>query len=193
MSTARLRLSSANILESRKDSPYHSAGNGFAERNIRRVREILRSALSEKNLHRTKRHKLLPSLVFALNYSSSRATKCIHYTVVFSREPILPVDVLIGHCTVIKDVVSPSDYVKLGITLKNVWDTVLRHLNISKLDMLSQYHQNLRFHNHSPAYGSIRSLLKVTRITWPPTIRVMHCAGKATKQHELPNLQRPIM
>ena len=41
-------------IKKRRSSPYHSAGNGFAERNIRNVREILRAALLEQNLSQTK-------------------------------------------------------------------------------------------------------------------------------------------
>ena len=138
-------------IEKRRSSAYHSAGNGFAERNIRSIREILRSALLESKLHQTKWRKLLPSLVFALNCSISRATKCVPYTVVFGREPTLPVDVLLGSRFANKDVVSPSEYVQeLEISLKSVWDSVLKHLNISKQEMMSQYNKNLRFHDHLP-------------------------------------------
>ena len=138
-------------IEKRRSSAYHSAGNGFAERNIRSIREVLRSALLEKNLHQTKWRKLLPSLVFALNCSISRATKCVPYTVVFGRNPTLPVDVLFGSQVVHKETVSPSDFVQeLGISLKSVWDSVRKHLNISKQEMMSQYNKNLRFHDHLP-------------------------------------------
>ena len=140
-------------IEKRRSSPYHSQGNGFAERNIRSVREILRSALLSRNMAETKWRKLLPSLVFALNCSVSKATQSVPYTVVFGRSPTLPVDILFGNNNTSgnKDSVTPKEYTEeVGVSLKNVWDTATTHLNISKQEMMSQYNKKLRFHDYQP-------------------------------------------
>ena len=140
-------------IEKRRSSPFHSQGNGFAERNIRSVREILRSSLLSKNLNENKWRKLLPSLVFALNCSVSKATKAVPYTVIFGRPPTLPVDVLFGTSNSAggKDSVTPSEYSEeVGISLKQIWKTVREHLEISKQNMASKYNQNLRFNDYQP-------------------------------------------
>ena len=66
--------------------------NGFAKRNIRSVRDMLREVLLDKKVSWCNwRQLLVPGLVFALNFSVSKATKCIPYQVVFGRQPTLPV------------------------------------------------------------------------------------------------------
>ena len=140
-------------IEKRRSSPYHSQGNGFAERNIRSVREILRSALLQKGLRLNKWRKLLPSLVFALNCSVSKATKCDPYSVVFGRSPTLPVDILLGSergsCN--KDSISPTDYSdEVDIALRDLWSSVATQLRLSKQEMLSRCNRNLRFHDYQP-------------------------------------------
>ena len=76
-----------NILgiEKRRSSGYHSQGNGFAERNIRSVKDMLRSVLLQRKAQQSKSKSLLPELVFALNTSLSKAIKCTPYNVVFGR------------------------------------------------------------------------------------------------------------
>ena len=83
-------------IERHRSSTYHSQGNGFAERNIRSVREILRSVFLDKNISQKYWCQLLPGGVFALNMSESKAIKCIPYNVVFGRPAALPQDVLLG-------------------------------------------------------------------------------------------------
>ena len=83
-------------IEKRRSSAYHSQGNGFAERNIRSVREILRSVLLDKNITPKNWRQLLPGVVFALNTSESKAIKCIPYIVVFGRRAVFPQDALLG-------------------------------------------------------------------------------------------------
>ena len=140
-------------IEKRRSSPYHSQGNGFAERNIRSVRELLRSALLSKRLSEDKWRRLLPGLVFALNSSVSKATKTVPYSVVFGRQPTLPVDVLFGttSATTNRDAVSPEDYSEeVGMSLEQLWGTVRTHLETSKRDMVTRYNKNLRFHDYQP-------------------------------------------
>ena len=71
-------------IEKRRSSAYHSQGNGFAERNIRNVKELICAVLLHRKLDQVKWHQLLPELVFALNCSESSAIKCVPY-VVFGR------------------------------------------------------------------------------------------------------------
>ena len=140
-------------IEKRRSSPFHSQGNGFAERNIRSVREILRAALLARKMDESRWRKLLPGLVFALNASVSRATKSVPYSVVFGRLPILPVDVLFGGSITSgsKDSITPEQYTEeVAASLKQIWDSVRSHLQISKREMMAQYNKRLRFHDHQP-------------------------------------------
>ena len=140
-------------VEKRRSSPYHSQGNGFAERNIRSVREILRSTLLSRRMHESKWRKLLPALVFALNCSISKATQAVPYDVVFGRSPTLPVDLLFGSANTSgnKDSVNPKDYTEeVGLSLKHLWESVRTHLELNKKDMLSRYNKNLRFRDYLP-------------------------------------------
>ena len=84
-------------IEKSRSSAYHSQGNGFAERNIRSVRDMLRAVLLHRKMRQTQWRQLLPGLVFALNMSESKAIKCVPYNVVFGGNAILPQDVLFDH------------------------------------------------------------------------------------------------
>ena len=70
-------------IEKRRSSAYHSQGNGFAERNIRAVREILRTILLDRKIPQKQWREVLPEVMFALNTTISSSTKCIPYNVVF--------------------------------------------------------------------------------------------------------------
>ncbi len=47
-------------IEKRRSSAYHSQGNGFAERNIRTVKDLLRSVLLHRRLNQAKWRQILP-------------------------------------------------------------------------------------------------------------------------------------
>ena len=83
-------------VEKRRTSAYHSQGNGFAERNIRSIREVLRSILLDRNIAQKQWKKLLPEVVFSLNVTESKSIKSIPYEVVFGRSALLPQDILFG-------------------------------------------------------------------------------------------------
>lgn len=138
-------------IEKRRSSAYHSQGNGFAERNIRNVKDILRSTLLHRRLNQTKWRKLLPELVFALNTSESKAIQCIPYKVVFGRDAILPIDVKfdIGERRQLMDVVTAKEYSdEHQLPIQDMYNTVIDKLKLSKQVMMRQYNKNLRFNDY---------------------------------------------
>ena len=138
-------------IEKRRSSAYHSQGNGFAERNIRNVKDILRAALLHRNLAQSKWRRLLPELVFALNCSDSKAINCIPYKVVFGRVPTLPVDIRFGmdKGSKIDDVITAAEYFdERSFVLQDMFDVVIQELNLSKAKIIQQYNQNLRVNNY---------------------------------------------
>ena len=139
-------------IEKRRSSAYHSQGNGFAERHIRIVKDMLRAVILHRRLPQTSWRQLLPSLVFALNTSLSKANNCIPYNVVFGRSAILPQGVVFGHA-----VPDPCDH-QLAIdyqhtvssSLNDLFHLVSNTLKLSQLSMQKHYNQNTRFINYSP-------------------------------------------
>ena len=139
------------VIEKRRSSAYHSQSNGFAERNIRNVKDMLRTVLLQRKLNQSKWASLLPELVFALNTSESKATKCTPFKVVFGRDARLPIDVLFDHdpldCP--EDIKTAEEYAKdRYFALKDVYNTVITNLQLSKKRMQAQYYQKIRFINY---------------------------------------------
>ena len=137
-------------IEKRRSSAYHSQGNGFAERNIRSVKDMLRAVLLQRKAPQHKWRSLLPELVFALNTSVSKVTQCIPYNVIFGRYARLPIDVLfsIDPCPTV-DVTTPATYAQdRSFILEDTYKTVLQNLQLSKERMQAQYNKNLRFHDY---------------------------------------------
>ena len=64
-------------IERRRSSAYHNQGNGFVERNIRSIKDMLQAVLYHRRLQQTKWRSILPLLVSALNTSESKATRCV--------------------------------------------------------------------------------------------------------------------
>ena len=140
-------------IKKRRSSPYHSQGNGMAERNIRSVREMLRAALLDQRLPQHRWRKLLPELVFALNCSESAAIKCVPYNVVFGRSAVLPADIFLNNTIVSaqKDAISPKDYAEEAHdVMKRTWGVVIKHLRLSKEKMAQNYNKNIRFNDFQP-------------------------------------------
>jgi len=81
-------------IEKRRSSVYHSQGNGFAERNIRTVKDMLRSVLLHCQISQSRWREILPKLLFALNASESKATQCTPFEVVYGRPAVLPQDIV---------------------------------------------------------------------------------------------------
>ena len=51
-------------IKKRRTSGYHSEGNGFAERNIRLIREMLRTLLLDFEIPQNQWSKILPGVIF---------------------------------------------------------------------------------------------------------------------------------
>ena len=81
-------------IEKRRTSGYHSQGNGFAERNIRSIREIRRTLLAEKGLPQSYWRNILTFVIFSLNCAESTSNKCIPFEVIYGRCPTLSCDII---------------------------------------------------------------------------------------------------
>ena len=136
-------------IDKRRTSGYHAEGNGFAERSIRNVREVLRTALLSKQLPQMFWRSILNALVFAINATISRSTKCSPYEVVFGRKPQLPLD---SYLDLKKDFVCDSsqvEYLKdIKIQLMEIIDHVARSLNIARSKMCEQYDKFTRTYKY---------------------------------------------
>lgn len=138
-------------IEKRRSSAYHSPGNGFAERNIRSIKDMLRSVLLHRRLDQSKWRSVLPELVFALNTSFSKSTKCVPYSTVFGRSAVLPQDIVFQEVPVDEhERLSASDYEEeVTSILSDVYKQVVEALELNKQKMQQYYNKNLRFYNYS--------------------------------------------
>ena len=138
-------------IEKRRSSAYHSQGNGFAERNIRNVKEILRTVLLHRKLDQNKWRQVLPELIFALNCSESTAIRCVPYNVVFGRYPVLPLDIDFGTRRTVagEESITPTEYLnEVDGVLNDVFNHVVEHLQLSKIKMQKQYNKKLNFRDY---------------------------------------------
>ena len=130
-------------VEKRRPSSYRSQGNGFAERNIRTVKDILRTGLLHGRLAQNQWRKLLFPLVFAFNATISKATHCIPFNVVFGRSVLLPQDIIFQDSP--SDSLDPSSAIvyeqELRTKLNNIYNLVLESLEISKTAMQRHYNK----------------------------------------------------
>ena len=148
--TVRAVCNKFNI-KKRRTSGYHSEGNGFVERNIRSIKEMLRTLLLEFEIPQNQWTQILPGVTFALNTSLSSATKRTPYEVIFGRLPILPIDLVFGTPEDFASVPSPQDYVKdLRIQLRDILAQVNENLDVSRKKMMAQYNRNIHFHDYKP-------------------------------------------
>ena len=138
-------------IEKRRSSAYHSQGNGFAERNIRTVKDMLRAVLLHRHLPQSKWRAVVTELVFALNASHSKAIKCIPYEVVFGRSAVLPQDIMFDIVdSENHEQLTPAYYEQeLRSTLQVVFNQVVKALELSKRQMQQHYNKHLRFHDYS--------------------------------------------
>ena len=136
-------------IEKRRTSGYHSQCNGFAERNIRSVKELFRTALIEFQLPQIMWKDILPSIVFALNTSVNASTKCAPYTVIYGRQPRLPIDILLDVDVKQMSAPNPTEYLKdMKIQIRDILSHVSKNLNISRMSMMRQYNKNVKFFDY---------------------------------------------
>ena len=136
-------------IQKRRTSGYHSQGNGFAERNTRSVREMLRTLLLDKQLPQNHWSKLLPSIVFSLNSSESTSTKCIPFEALYGRVPNLPCDIIFDTVECNISAASTTDYIKdLKVQLRETIKHVNKELQVSRKRMQNQYNKNIVFHDY---------------------------------------------
>ena len=137
-------------IEKRRSSAYHSQGNGFAERNIRSIREILRTLLLDRKIPQNQWRRLLPEVTFAMNTTISSSTKCTPYNVVFGRNPILPEDIAFGVKSELLDAHTAEEYLSdIKTKLTDVIHDVRTHLQISQSKMKNMYDKKTT-HKFSP-------------------------------------------
>ena len=137
-------------VEKRRSSAYHSPGNGFAERNIRSVKDMLCAVLLHRRLDQSKWCSILPELVFALNASTSKSTNCIPYTVVFGRSVVSPQDIVFHHVIAHEhDNFTTAEYQQDVVSsLSDFFEQVIESLQINKQRMQQYYNKNLRFYDY---------------------------------------------
>ena len=137
-------------IEKRRSSAYHSQGNGFAERNIRSIREILRTILHERRVSQKKWRKLLPEVVFSLNSTKSASTKYAPSELVFGRCPRLPEDIKLGVSRGNEETYTPVEYMtELKFKLKDILVQVSKFLRNSKDTMKRNYDKSVRLNEYS--------------------------------------------
>ena len=138
-------------IKKRRTSGYHSEGNGFAERNIRSIRELLRTLLLDFDVSQNQWAKILPSTVFALNTSLSSSTKFTPYEIIFGRRPVLPIDIILGSTEEFNNASTPEEYLSdLRLQLKDIIVKVHENLNVSRERMMKQYNKGILFNDYKP-------------------------------------------
>ena len=81
-------------IKKKRSTSYHPEGNGFAERSIRTIKQILQTLISERKLPQKSWADLLPEVLLGLRISENESTKCSPFEIVHGRKPLLPQDVL---------------------------------------------------------------------------------------------------
>ena len=116
------------------------------------MKDLIRAVLLHRQLPQTKWRTILPALIFALNASPSKATKCVPYNVVFGRNAVLPEDILFKNQIQYQyDNITPGEYEHAtSCSLQDIFLKVVDALKISKLTMRKHYNKNLRFTDYTP-------------------------------------------
>ena len=134
-------------IKKRRSSAYYSHGSGFAERNIRNIREVIRTVLNARRLPQSSWEELLRGIVFALNTSISKAINCIPFEVIHGRTAVLPIDVNMELTTknVPRDLPTPEEFAEeLKIALHKIYQQVNKQLDITRETMSKQYNKKIK-------------------------------------------------
>ena len=121
-------------LEKRRTSSYHRQGNGFAERNNRSIRKIMRTLLLDQKLPQSYWRNILPTVVFSINSTESAARKCIPFEVIYGKYPTLPCDIVFGTVPHNIGASSPGEY--------------LSDLKIQTSEMQKEYNKKVQFFDY---------------------------------------------
>ena len=76
-------------IEKRHSSPYHSQGDGQAERGIRTTKQVMRRVLTERNIERNSWSTLLPEINYIINSVPNSSTKYTPFKVFYGTDPKL--------------------------------------------------------------------------------------------------------
>ena len=139
-------------IKKKRSSAYHSQGNGFAERSVRNIREMMRTLLEDRKLPQAAWQQLLRGIVFALNTSISESTKMTPYEVVYGKSAILPIDVIINASSSDDPgtLSTVSEYAReLKKKLTETYEIVRNNLNKSREGMKKQYDKNVRINRYT--------------------------------------------
>ena len=136
-------------IEKRRTSSYHSQGNSFAERNIRSIREIMRTLLLDQKLPQSYWRNILPTVVFSINSTESAATKCIPFEVIYGKYPTLPYDIVFGTVPRYIGASSPVEYLSdLKIQMSETMKKVRVALKVSRSQMQKEYNKKVQFFDY---------------------------------------------
>lgn len=107
---------------------------------------MLHEVLHHRRLEEAKWRLILFNLVFALNTTVSKVTKC---EVVFGRSADLPQDILFGNTPDGFEHASASDHLHtVSSSLKDVFDQGMDSLVLSKTAMQRRYRKSIRFNDY---------------------------------------------
>ena len=138
-------------IKKRRSSAYHSRGNGLAERNIRNIREVIRTTLVARKLPQKSWVQLVNGVTFALNTTLSRAIKCTPFEVVHGRTALLPTDMKLGtiDSQFVGEVLPAKEFAKnLSDNVQEIYTQVNLNLEANREIMKQQYNKSIRVHNY---------------------------------------------
>ena len=136
-------------IEKRRSSAYNSQGNGFAERNIRTVKDVMPSILLHRRLSQLQWRSVLPEIVLALNTSQRKATQCVPYDIVFGSSAVLPQDIVFNNFNPKQDQFDqrlPKEYEEItNSLLQYIYSQVITSLELRKEGTQQHYYKNIRY------------------------------------------------
>ena len=126
----------------------------WKQRNICTIKDLLRAVLLHRRLQPGKWRSILSGLVFALNASECKATRCVPYNVVFGRSAILSQDIAFYNSVSDKhDEMLPAEFeCATSTSTKDIFSHVVNALEISKRKMQQHYSRNLCFINYTKGW-----------------------------------------
>lgn len=135
----------------KRSSSYHPAGNGFAERSIRSIKQILTALLTDRGLPQKSWKELLPEVLLGLRIAENESTKCSPFSVVHGRDPLLPHDVMWNTHNENEEPVPVKVYgEEVRQRLTDVFQKVANQLAIARKKMKFQHDKQLHVSELKP-------------------------------------------